>query len=177
MTLKYGGMRGWLVTGLIVAGLGCAEKAPEKKIGYVDNGVILTEFDLAVKARNELQAATQQMQIDITKLETELKTLQERFVNQGRGLPVAQQIQLRDQVAAKEQEYIQFVQQANQRASQLEAEKMQPVLDALNKHVEAYGKQNGYYMILGTTGNGNIVYADSTANITTPVMEYMRQQR
>lgn len=158
---------------------GCADKAPvqEKKIGYIDSAVIMNEYDLAVKARNELQLTAGQMQADVQKIENELKALQETFISQGPTLPVALQVQKRNELAAKEQEYVQFVQMSNQRASQLEQEKMGPVFEALNTNVEAYGKANGYYMILGATPGGSIVYADSTANVTKPILEYMRKER
>lgn len=156
---------------------GCGEKAQvqEKKIGYIDSAVIMNEYDLAVKARNELQLTAGQMQADVQKIENELKAMQEAFVAQGATLPMALQVQKRNELAAKEQEYIQFVQMSNQRASQLEQEKLGPVFEALNTQVEAYGKANGYYLILGATPGGSIVFADSTANLTKPILEFMRK--
>jgi outer membrane protein len=169
-----------LITVLATIFSGCGEKAvpvQEKKIGYIDNAIVLNEFDLAVKARNDLQTAAQEIQTDIQKMEANLKALQEKFVSMGPSLSVAQQGKLRDQMAAGEQEYIQYVQAANQRAAQMEQEKMEEVLNALNQHVEAFARENGYFMILGATQTGNIVYADSTADVTRAVMAYIQKKK
>lgn len=169
-----------VVSALLIGAIaGCGDKAQvqEKKIGYVETGIIMNEFEMAVKARNELQASVAQMQADVQKIENELKSMQEAFIAQGASLPMALQVQRRNELAAKEQEYVQFVQGSNQRASQLEQETMGPVLEALNNHFETYGKANGYYLILGATPGGGIVYADSSANVTRQVLDYIRKEK
>lgn len=42
----------------------------------------------------------------------------------------------------------------------------------LNTHIEAFGKEKGYKYIFGANGSGNIMYADSTFDITDQVVEF-----
>lgn len=42
----------------------------------------------------------------------------------------------------------------------------------LNTHIESFGKDKGYKYILGANGSGNIMYADSSYDITNEVVEF-----
>lgn len=46
----------------------------------------------------------------------------------------------------------------------------------INSHVSAFGKANKYSMIIGASGNGNLMFADSTLNVTSQVIEFMNQK-
>ena len=46
----------------------------------------------------------------------------------------------------------------------------------INVHVSNYGKENNYSMIIGAMGNGNLMYADSTLDVTSKVIDYMNKK-
>jgi len=42
----------------------------------------------------------------------------------------------------------------------------------LNTYIKEYGKSNNYDIIIGTLGDGNVMYANSKVDITSDVLEY-----
>lgn len=174
-TRPTGFIRRMWVLGLLVI-LACGSGG-EKKIGYIDTGELLNRFDPALQARTELKGATEKWQGTVDEMSKELDALRQQFISDSARLSASRQKNLREQIAEKEQAYVQFVQEANQRAAALEAEKMQPVYRQLNTVLHEYGKQHGYYIIWGATPDGNIVYADTTSNLTEDVLAYIAERK
>jgi len=48
----------------------------------------------------------------------------------------------------------------------------QQVWKRLNEYLKTYGEKHEYPMILGTQGNGNVMYAKEGIDITDAVLEY-----
>jgi outer membrane protein len=46
----------------------------------------------------------------------------------------------------------------------------QKVLNQINSFVKVYAQKNGYKLIIGTTEDGNLMYADETLDITDDVL-------
>jgi outer membrane protein len=46
----------------------------------------------------------------------------------------------------------------------------------INQYVEEYGKANGYAFIYGANGTGNLMYADTTYNITPEVIRFINEK-
>jgi len=46
------------------------------------------------------------------------------------------------------------------------------VWSQLNEYIQTYGKENNYDYIYGADGSGNIMYADSSFNITKEIVEF-----
>jgi outer membrane protein len=43
----------------------------------------------------------------------------------------------------------------------------------INQYIKDYGTENKITYILGATGTGNLMYADTSYNITKPIVEYI----
>ena len=46
----------------------------------------------------------------------------------------------------------------------------------LNSYLQDYGSENGYDVIIGMKGDGNVMYASEAANITKDVIEYVNKK-
>lgn len=46
----------------------------------------------------------------------------------------------------------------------------------LNKYIEEYGKENGYNFILGSSGQGNVMYVGESDNITKDMIKYVNKK-
>ncbi len=76
----------------------------------------------------------------------------------------------------KKQEFLtkqQNFEQDNQQASQSYSSQ---IWKQINQYVKDYGKQNGYTLIAGADGSGNLLYADETKNITLEVSKYINER-
>jgi outer membrane protein len=55
----------------------------------------------------------------------------------------------------------------------LSKENDKKIITKLNQYVSDYGKKHGYTYILGTGGNGSLMYADDAENITQDMIDYL----
>lgn len=46
----------------------------------------------------------------------------------------------------------------------------------INQYLEEYGIENNFDFILGASGNGNIMFADTTLNVTDDVVKYINKK-
>lgn len=46
----------------------------------------------------------------------------------------------------------------------------------INQYTKDYGKKNGYGLIHGANGSGSIMYADTTLDITAPLLMYINER-
>jgi outer membrane protein len=46
----------------------------------------------------------------------------------------------------------------------------------INQYTKDFGKKNGYAVIYGANGSGSIMYADTTLDITAPVLLYINER-
>lgn len=52
----------------------------------------------------------------------------------------------------------------------------QQVWNRINDYMQLYGKQNNFAIVLGTQGNGNIMYGNKEYNITDAFIEYANKK-
>jgi outer membrane protein len=46
----------------------------------------------------------------------------------------------------------------------------------INQYINDYGKENNYSILYGADGNGNLMYADTSLNISASVLKYMNKR-
>ena len=69
------------------------------------------------------------------------------------------------------QQQINNYQQVIQKQVQEENQKMtQTLINDINGYVKEYGKENGYPLIFGASGSGNIMYAGEASDLTDIVL-------
>ena len=71
-----------------------------------------------------------------------------------------------------QQKYQMQQQQLQQKAEQYTSQ----IWEQINISINKYGQEKGYTYILGAAGNGRLMYADSTKNITPEVLSFLNQQ-
>ena len=64
-------------------------------------------------------------------------------------------------------------QKENQRASN---EYYTKIMSRINQYVEEFGKEKRYAIIFGANGQGNIMYAEDSKDITKEVLEYVNSR-
>ena len=50
------------------------------------------------------------------------------------------------------------------------------IWERINEYVAEYGEQNGYQFIFGANGDGSLMYADETADITEEIITYVNER-
>jgi outer membrane protein len=72
--------------------------------------------------------------------------------------------------------FMQTQQQLMLKEQQVSAAYTEDLWKRINEYVLAYGKENKYDFIYGASGEGNLMYADESKNISLEVIEYMNKK-
>lgn len=140
---------------LVVYTMGLSEK---KDLVYVDNIKLFNGFNMSKDLSNfhnkKIQEQTkvvdslyQQFQLHI-KAKSELETKKTQLV-----------LQQADQELKEMKQYV-------------SSEVSQQVWSRLNAYIKEFSKENEYIAVLGTQGNGNVMYAKETIDVTKEILAY-----
>lgn len=141
-----------------------------EKVAYVDNAMLLSRTEMGQTARASLQVKIEEYQNDLTTREQEIQVMYNILEK------TEAQEDLRQELEEKVQSYEAFVQEVNQKIREDEEKTLTPVYEEINKAIQEYGRDHRYYMILGATAAGNLVFANNRADITDKLIEYINSK-
>jgi len=79
-------------------------------------------------------------------------------------------------LATQETQLQQYIGAIDQKSKMQDDEMMQNVLNQINSFSEAYGKEHGYDVILGTTSSGNVLYGKKSLDITEEILKALNKK-
>ncbi len=140
-------------------------------LAYVDVNELIEGYERTKIERTLFDKKANTLTANIDSLaknwQNELKTYEEERPKMSK-----KEIELQQELLANKQQQLNNYQQAIQKQIQEENQKMtQTVVNDINDYIKEYGKQNGYPIIFGAGGNGNIMYAKESTNLTSKVLE------
>ncbi len=143
---------------------------------YVDVNKLLDGYKRTkiVKAEFDEKAKTMKSNVDslISNWQNELKVYEKERSNMSK-----KELELKQELLANKQQQINNYQQAVQKQLVEEDKKVtQTVVNDINDFVKEYGKNNGYKVIFGATGNGTIMYGEESADLTDIVLEKLNAE-
>lgn len=122
------------------------------------------EREAFTKKANTLKANVDSLLVD---WQEELKAYEKE-----RAAMTKKELELKQQLLQNKQQQIDNYQQAIQKQIQEEDQKMtQTVINDINDYVKDYGKKQGYRIILGASGTGNIMYAEDASDVTETILD------
>lgn len=159
-----------LSIGAFLLGLACLvlilkQERTTPQLAYVDNAQLYNDFKLKkeLEARfnhisNQRALIIDSMKVGLDRLSLQLKQTQtEALLKQYRG-------QL-DTYRSKSEEF-------NEENQSLQSKYNDQVWLQLNQYVRDFGNEKGYVFIFGTSGNGTIMHAQETSNLTNEVLVF-----
>lgn len=142
-----------------------------KKIAYVQTAQLINEYQGMAQARNDYQIKAQQWQANIDTLAMEWQREVETYQKEQKTLTQKEK-ELTEQLLDQKQKQLREYQAAIQEQAQQEDLAMtERVLGEINTFIEAYGKSNGYEIIIAATDMGNLAYATDGLDITREILE------
>jgi len=156
---------------LVVAGLGACSESVEKKQAFIDNLKLYNEFQFTKDLEHQIKAQEDLRMGGLDSLEIQLKMLSKQIEiagGQDQG-----QIRL---FQYKQNEYQMRQEQAFKELEEMNAKFNEQIWTRLNEYVTTYGKEEGYQFIFGGMGEGNVMYCDSSMNITPTVIDYVNSR-
>ena len=152
---------------LALAFTSCQEQA---KIGFVDNGTVINDYQEKKDVEAKYQAAeeTFRKKADSVSKEFQLEVQETQLTAQKSSQAKAQE--LMGGLQQKQQLLQQKMQMEQQELQQKFQTEIDSVISKVKKHVKEYGKKNGYTYILGTSDAAATVMYGSEANDLTKVI-------
>ncbi len=159
------------VFGVLLLVLTITSCQQSQKIGYVDNSVLINDYQEKKDVEAKLQAKiaayekrrdslSQAFQLEVQ--EAEVKS---RRMSQSNLQKLQQELQQKNQVISQR---LQFEQQQIAQESQA---KNDSLIEKIRAFVKDYGKTNGYSFILGSNEAGSVMYGIEESDLTQKVLE------
>ncbi|WP_242083650.1 OmpH family outer membrane protein [Aestuariivivens sediminis] len=157
---------------VFIVALGTLACQQEKKIGYVDNGTVINQYQEKRDVEDKFQAreeAFTKRADSISKafqLEVQQTQIDARKASQKKAQELMQGLQQKQQML---QQQMQFEQQQLSQAFQTEIDSL---IIKVKTFVRNYGKDNGYTYILGTSdAAASVLYGTDENNLTQIILD------
>ena len=105
-----------------------------------------------------------------------LRALVEAQIKAETGLTETDLAVLELQLIKARQQQRRLDDQVRQLEITLDRQRMGPVLESLDAHLQAFGAEAGYDMIWTATGNGNLAFASDAADVTDDLLAWIAQK-
>ena len=145
------------------------------KIGFVDNGVLINEYQERKDVEATLNTKIEAFKIRTDSLrsafELEIKEaeLKARKMSQSAIQKLSQELQQKEQVLSQR---VQFEQQQIAQESQTLNDS---IINRVKEFVQAYGKSNSYNYILGSNEAGSVLYGEETSDLTQEILKALNE--
>ncbi|HID93267.1 MAG TPA: OmpH family outer membrane protein [bacterium (Candidatus Stahlbacteria)] len=150
----------------------------ETKIGYIDSQRILQEYKGRKELEDKFNKKLKEWEDEAKKKKQEIDNLINEFENQSLMLSDEARERKRQEIAQKQKEYEQFVQDIwgpNGKAVQKNQEIMKPFTEKVISIVNRIGEEEGYTIIFDIAPQG-IVYAKEGLDLTDRVIEELNAE-
>jgi outer membrane protein len=139
----------------------------EKKIGFVRNGKLLSDAKIMKAANEEVNKNIRQLQVNADTLKNRYEVLKTRIGS----VSGSEKAVLQYQLEVAENNYKKFMQNAEAEMAEMQRKLSGEAVEKVNKVVEKFARDKGYRYILGTTNDGNILFAEDSDDLTDEILE------
>ncbi len=143
----------------------------DTKLVYIEMGKVYNEFSLSKELNKGLEDVFKKRKLvidslyeDLRKQTQELKFLEKKTINDVK------------RVAKLEEEYYYKQQEFEKQNQTTSAECDAKIWNQINQYIKDYGKSHDYTFMLGANGNGNVMYASESKNVTQDVIQYINNR-
>ncbi len=173
----------WTWLGLLAAGAapGRAQARPSQpslKIGFISSRQILQQTPGYAAAESTFNKEVQGFRDEVQKLQQQLDSAVRVFDQQSIALSPAAKQQKQKDLQQLQQKFEQRSNDLQSRAQQREQELLQPIQSRVNAVIQGLRAEGNYALIFDADApNSNIVAADPALDITSKVLERLKQSQ
>ena len=148
----------------------------KSELVYVDINKLVEGYKRTKVERETFNKKANTLKANVDSLLTDWQDELKNYEKERSSLS-KKELELKQQLLQNKQQQINNYQQAIQKQIQEEDQKMtQTIINDINDYVKEYGKREGYRIIFGAKGNGNIMYAEDGADLTNGVLEGLNNE-
>ncbi len=141
-----------------------------KKIAYVRSDELLSKYQGMIQAREAFKVKADSWQTRIDTLKNEFESAMKAYEASMPELNKREREDEENKLRRQQEDLVRYTEAISQQAEEEDAKMTQGVLNQVNSLIEMYGKSNGYDIIFGANGSGNIVYGVEAVDITNEVL-------
>ncbi|MDY8138492.1 OmpH family outer membrane protein [Aquimarina sp. 2201CG5-10] len=137
-------------------------KPSKSEIVYVDNVELFNDFNMS---KDLGKINTEKMNVERKKMDSlySIYSIFREQKNKEKTTELEKQLRAQDQELRKTKDF-------------LSKDLNRKVWNRLNQYIKEYGETHKYKIVLGTQGNGNVMYAEEVINITSNVLIYANEK-
>jgi len=148
----------------------------QQKIGFVNMRTIFDQYSAKKEAETVFEREMEDLNREVTAMEEGLKALADS-IESMRYVASEERIRARQRtLEARQQEYIQFMQEAEQTAARRNEELTAPIEQSILKAAEEIGSRESFDLILDA-GAGIVVYSKPEYDLTDQVLQKLEELR
>lgn len=148
-------------------------EAQPTKVGWVDTGVIMSQYAKAQDAQRSLEATLQGYMTELQQLGTDMQSTLEEYDQQRMTMTPENRRAREEEIARSQQAIEQRRQELDTQAQQRRAEVFQPVMESITAVIEEIRVEGNYAMILDATSQA-ILAADPSLELTQEVLNRLQ---
>lgn len=153
-----------------------ADSTGSALVAYVNTDSLLANYDFFKQIKKDLEKRSSNLERDIvsrrTKLENEIKAYQES----GASMSPEQRQQTEEGLMKKQQSFMQYSETVSQQLQGEEIKLNEELYNKVSEFVKKFNRDKNYRLILSYTKGSNILFADSTLDITAEVLEGLNEE-
>ncbi|SNR40936.1 periplasmic chaperone for outer membrane proteins Skp [Lutibacter agarilyticus] len=142
----------------------------QTKIAYIDVADVMSEYKAMIALETEMTAKQQQVAGQLQASQAAFQTKVQEYYKNAPSMSASKK-QTTEQALQQEGQQLQGQQQqASQMLEQENITKSEVLIKTIDSIVADYSKSKGFGIVLGTQGNGTVMYGDDALNITSDVV-------
>jgi outer membrane protein len=171
--------RGFLLLGglliMVCLYLGIYNYLNHPKIAYVRSQELVYNYKGTHEARLKFDTIKEQWKANEDTLKLDFNKEVKAFNDQFHRMDENTREENRKRLHVKELQIKEYAKAIAEKTQKEDEQMMQGVLNQINSFVEDYGKRNGYDMIIGTTGTGNLLFGNAVLDITDILLKELNE--
>ncbi|MFK8101604.1 MAG: OmpH family outer membrane protein [Saprospiraceae bacterium] len=149
-------------------GISSCNSAPT--VAYIKTAIVFEQFNGKKELERRLLYEEQKRKASVDSLTLELQVLEKQIRAGGQTMQLVK-------VFEQKRSRLQQEEQAFQKKHQLASEQYTTeIWKQINQYVQVFGEQNGYDLIHGANGSGNLMYGNEAYDITDQVIHFINQK-
>jgi outer membrane protein len=165
-------------TGLVMMMLLLAfsSAAYAQKVGFVNANTIFEQYSAAREAEDAYQSELEDLNAQVTEMEKELRALADTLEARKYLFSEERLQEKRRELDEKQQEYLRFRQQAEEKAARRNEELSKPIIDAIEEAARSIAQKEGFDLVLDA-GPGIVVYSKPELDLTDRVLQSLEEAK
>lgn len=147
----------------------------QDEIAFVNSVKLVSEYKDAQISRERLNLELTTMHNQLDTLQLELNDLKTDFNEKVTDYSEREKNMSIELISTKEEQFLQYRDVVQQQTQEKELAMLKNVQSSLNEIVQSYAKSKGLKIVFGAAGEGNVVYADSSYDITDDLLKIVNQ--